>query len=647
LYALGDPAFRADTMIFYDLCHRPLSAWTIMTRWMELMGRSAQFPFALASAKGLINIFDLPVTDFTVRLSSALWGTATVIAVFFAGRLLAGRWFGVLAALLMAVNPFHIQLSREAYYYAPLLLGTTLMAGSVIWALNNRGERGRFPWYYFVITALGFFLSTYSHLSGWWIACLAAPITLVVAMMRTIRVKSCVYELMVLLVIYVIIGLPLLFVEWGAPYFIADYQHPENYERTRQIMGTVFTPVWTMAGELSVRMTWGDSVMCVVFLAVVVLLAMVAVARSAARSDRNLLILLLMLVGAFALYVIGQRLTFNPFGARHVAFLQPLYLLLLAMGIREAYILGRKFGPQGSKIGAAASGAMVVLVLLFSIPPAIACTQLTGKPTPFKDVVRWCDTQLPPHTLVLVERWFDPWNELRVHNSTNIFFTFTVPAEPQDVFERYNWPATAKAFFEKFPDAAYLEYCNSGRARMGVVTNWHFARQAAFTNMAGIKLAQMGVAYRDEFYNPYTNQLMTTIFYNTREDVIRRAREQGQAALVLYGPEWGYVKLWQQLKDFRDWRILEKQAALDVYNLTASTNCVTLKMRGMTLNGSKRIFIQGGGQYRDFRHLQLEEWALKNITLRPGLNKIVFTDSLWSVANVPLLVDQVEVSPLP
>jgi hypothetical protein len=47
----------------------------------------------------------------------------------------------------------------------------------------------------------------------------------------------------------------------------------------------------------------------------------------------------------------------------------------------------------------------------------------------------------------------------------------------------------------------------------------------------------------------------------------------------------------------------------------------------------------------DFRHLQLEEWRLADIILKPGLNKIAFSDSLWSVSSIPLLVDQVEVSP--
>ena len=117
---------------------------------------------------------------------------------------------------------------------------------------------------------------------------------------------------------------------------------------------------------------------------------------------------------------------------------------------------------------------------------------------------------------------------------------------------------------------------------------------------------------------------------------------QGQAALVLYEPSWGYVKLWQQLKDFRDWRVMEDKATLDVYNLTPQTNIVTLLIRGMAVNGSKRVRF-GMLSQADFQNLQLAEWRVERVLLKPGLNQFILTDALWSVAKIPLLVDQVEV----
>jgi len=651
LYHLGVPSFRADTMIFFDLCQRSQSAWAIFTQWLSLMGSSAQFPFPVAITKCFIDVLHLPLNAFMIRLPHALFGILTVLGMYMLGRQLAGRAFGVLLALWLAVNPFHIQLCREAYFYSSLLLGVTLQAWACLWAYRHRNQRTPFPVRFHLVTQVGFFLMTYSHVSGWWVGALFSLFLGWILGRRAWREPRARSDFWWWLAICVIIGLPLLFVSWGLPFFLNDMLSPETKARNRLIFGGPHVSIAAFVWYTLKSASWGATPFRVGLLVVAVALATAGLVLNRSRS-RRAWIMGLFLMGGFIVYYLSFISAGSyTLGQRHVAYLLPLYLSVMAYGVWHIsslpFMHRMIISPVWRRMPAYGLAAVAVAL---SIQPAWVCTRLTGKPTPYKEISRWCDTQLPPHTLVLVERWFDPWNELRVHPATNIYYTFTVPSEPEDVFKKFNWPATAKAFFEKFPDAAYLEYCSSGRARMGVITNWHFARQVAFTNVAGIKLGKMGVAYREEFYDPYTNRLVTTIFYNTREDTVARARNAGKQYLILYGPEWGYVKLWQQLNDFRDWRILEKQATLDVYNLTASTNQITLKIRGMTLNGSKRISAWGGenrGGYHDFRHLQLEEWTTKDITLMPGLNKIVFSDSLWSASKIPLLVDQVEVSPWP
>ncbi len=650
LYHLGVPSFRADTMIFFDFCHRPITAWAIFSQWLDLMGKSAQFPFPVAITKYFIDVLHLSPTAFMIRLPNALFGILTVLGMYMLGRQLAGRAFGLLLALWMAVNPFHIQLSREAYFYSSLLLGVTLQAWACLWAYRHRNRHDSFPVYFHVLTQMGFFLMIYSHFSGWCIGIFYVLFLGWILGRRAWRNPHGRKDFWWWLVLSGVIGIPLLFVSWGLPYFLRDALAPEEMERSRNLMGGLQTPLITFVWQALQSASWGQTPLRIALLVIVGGLTVIELVFNRNRC-RRALIMVLLLFGGLLAYKFSFATVGSYYAQRHLAFLFPLYLSVMAYGAWHLSLLPLMHRvivlPVWRRIFAYALAAIAVAL---SVQPAWLSTQLTGKPTPFKEVARWCDTRLPPRTLVLVERWLDPWNELRVHNSTNVFFAFTVPSEPEDMFKRFNWPATAKAFFENFPDAAYLEYNNSGRNLMGVVSNVYFAKSVAFTNMAGIKLAKMGVAYRDDFYDAHTNRLITTVFYNTREDIIRHAREQGKSTLVLYGPEWGYVKLWQELKDFRDWRILEKQAALDVYNLTASTNRVTLKMRGMALNGSKRIEVLGeynGGPrpIRDFRHLQLEEWEIKDITLRPGLNKIVFSDSLWSVSKVPLLVDQVKAFP--
>lgn len=637
---LGESAFRADTIIFYDFCHRAITARQIFFNWFQVFSATEQFPFAVAFAKGFIDWLHLPVTDFTIRLSGALFGIMTVLFAFLAGRELNGRRFGLFFALVLACNPFHIQLSREAYFYPPLVLGAAMQLYSVLWLFRRRRVPGYLPWHFHVLAGIGFFLLTYSHFSGWWLAALVVPIMLGTLIWRIRRLSGRGRDLISWLVVYGVVGVPLLFCEWGVPFVLSRFVNSEVKESWVRQVGARSLSIFDAPGRLAEGMSFGATPLGIGLLVLAGLFLAIYFIKHRLWNGRYGLVLL-MLFGALSLYAPASVLQAVNFAQRHVSVVLPLFLILLAAGLWHLSVPGRRLGLKpGLRRMMVYGAAGVALAAL--LPPAWWSIRITGNPIPYKDVARWCDTQLPPRTLVIGERWFDPWNELRVHNSTNVYFTFTVPSEPMDVFERLNWPATAKEFFKHFPDAAYLEYGKSARNWRGVVSNVYFARQVTFTNKAGINLAKYGVAFRDEFYSPAMDGLLATIFYNTREDVIRHAREQGQTSLVLYAPSWGYIKLWQQLKDFRDWRILEDKAALDIYNLADRTSNVSLLISGMAVNGSKRVRFGMLGQ-ADFQNLRLAEWRIERVSLKPGLNQFVLTDALWSVSKIPLLVDRVEV----
>ncbi|MCG2661420.1 MAG: hypothetical protein L6437_14390 [Kiritimatiellae bacterium] len=256
------------------------------------------------------------------------------------------------------------------------------------------------------------------------------------------------------------------------------------------------------------------------------------------------------------------------------------------------------------------------------------------------------DTNLPKGTPVLVDRWLEPWNEMLACKPSNVILTFTIPNEPMEVLLKYNWPQTVKDFFRKYPDAAYLELAKRSPVD-GQLWDWprqYFRRHVVFTNKEAFALGKLDLMPMPGMRKSgqLLSQVVTELFYNTREDAVEQARSAGQQALACYGPGWGYVKLWQQFRDFRDWRVLEDKAALDVYKLTPQTNTVTLLIRGMSANGGKRVRF-GMLSQADFQNLQLAEWRIEHVPLKPGLNQFILTDALWSVAKIPLLVDQVEV----
>ena len=52
--------------------------------------------------------------EWAVRLPAALAGIATVLVLYKLGVVVANRWVGLLAALLLAISPWHVQVSRYA-----------------------------------------------------------------------------------------------------------------------------------------------------------------------------------------------------------------------------------------------------------------------------------------------------------------------------------------------------------------------------------------------------------------------------------------------------------------------------------------------------------------------------------------------------
>jgi uncharacterized membrane protein len=85
-------------------------------------------------------------TPSFVRALSALAGAATVPAIYFAGKTLFSRRVGIISALLLTVNAFHIYCSQEARSYSLLMLLVTCSSLSFA-RIVKCGERTSGVWY--------------------------------------------------------------------------------------------------------------------------------------------------------------------------------------------------------------------------------------------------------------------------------------------------------------------------------------------------------------------------------------------------------------------------------------------------------------------------------------------------------------------
>jgi mannosyltransferase len=110
-------------------------------------------------------------SEVMVRSLSALCGTATVAAIYFLGRRLFGARAGLLAAVLLSVNMFHLWFSQEARSYSLVMLLGTL---SFLFFVEAVGEpRRNRAWIGYVATSV---LAVYGHMfavlviAGQWMA---------------------------------------------------------------------------------------------------------------------------------------------------------------------------------------------------------------------------------------------------------------------------------------------------------------------------------------------------------------------------------------------------------------------------------------------------------------------------------------------
>jgi 4-amino-4-deoxy-L-arabinose transferase-like glycosyltransferase len=140
---IAPPGFYRDEA-FYALDARALidTGFAGLPVWFPANnGREGLFIYLLTPALGLFGD-----TVFAVRMTSAVIGTLTLIAVFFAGRAMFSLRIGVLSAGIMAVTFWHVAISRVGYraITLPLLLCTSLAL--IFVALRTDTLRPRLLW---------------------------------------------------------------------------------------------------------------------------------------------------------------------------------------------------------------------------------------------------------------------------------------------------------------------------------------------------------------------------------------------------------------------------------------------------------------------------------------------------------------------
>lgn len=134
LYHLGLKSFWADEAV---------SITVAQFRWADFWHLLTHSEANMALYYVLLRIWSqMSDTPWFVRLFSVLAGVATVPAIYFLGKALFSRRAGILAALLLGLNIFHIRYSQEARSYSLVVLLVTCSSLFFVRNIKSQGRAG-------------------------------------------------------------------------------------------------------------------------------------------------------------------------------------------------------------------------------------------------------------------------------------------------------------------------------------------------------------------------------------------------------------------------------------------------------------------------------------------------------------------------
>ena len=139
---------------------------TAQNTWAEVFERILTEPNPLNPLIYVVTHFILIVfgeNSVTLRLFAAITGTLGVLAIYFVGRAYFNRKVGLIAALLLAIAPMHVFHSREARYYAPVVLFSLLS----YYFLHRGLQSGQRKWW--IGFTLASILNIYTHLTAFFV----------------------------------------------------------------------------------------------------------------------------------------------------------------------------------------------------------------------------------------------------------------------------------------------------------------------------------------------------------------------------------------------------------------------------------------------------------------------------------------------
>ncbi len=634
---LGRSAVRSDEINFLNLAERNQSLVELWKNppWMN------QIPLADSIAIVWHWIRPGVPDEQSVREPFALIGWLTVIGM--AGWLYRRKqpWAAVMAALWMGLLPFHVYQSREAYYYVLVMACSGAFTLYAVDLLVKLRAHHALSLKNIIAWALLAWLTCMTHMSTWVVAGVVW-LLLVISGLRSLPPAEKKRHITYFVLAGLGVGLAM------SRWIYRALQEMVKVSNADGHIGSAFGWVgprvlpFFSAGANAI----GVALLITSFVCGCILLVRHIKSSSPSSSESASLHLALSMVVLAGLAASYAYIGLVGGGAAKISYftaLLPAFLVWCSTSIDGIITLL----PRPARTSMRVIIPLVITALLWQ--PTTAVGKLEGKPVPYKTLRDWLDNNLEKGSVAVVDRWFEPWNEMARYAPTNVVVTFTVPDEPYSNYEQLRWRDVTRQAIENGAVQAFIRLTRNHEERAGLWT-WpetYFKRHARIENSAGIWLREKGYAPVEDFYAANSNRIVVEVFYDLKEDAINRHRENSDAAAVLFDATLPYEKSGPmgifrfQTQQFMDWRVLNQRGELEVYNLTDAPLEATLEITAVAPRGAK--LVTANGQRSQFAAGQMQRWSLGPLRLEPGRNPVILEDPRWGQSMEPLLISSVKV----
>lgn len=626
IHNLGLASYRADELNQYSVVAR---GQTIADLWKNPPWMN-QIPMAEIFAVASSRLMPGGVSEFKIRFPFALMGIITVALCAFGSLRRWGIVTGCVVALWMGLNPFHLYQSREAYYYVMLMLFSGGSVFSAMALIKQLDQREKPSWRNLAMWAVWIVLACHMHMSMWvfagvqWLVLLSYGWRNLAGDIRRQYMKRLLMLGGIIAVVmsrWIYRALTEVFVtsvergghigaelSWVLPRVLPTFLGGYNWLGGGLIALVFLSAAWTL------RKRWSNEV------------DLRSLSWIAGGGLLGSLIFVLLIGGGT-----GKITYFSA--------VMPAILVWCSVILAPPALTG---------LGRIRLGVAIVLICALIVPVS-QILGLEGKPVIYKVLRDTLDRELELGSVVTVDRWFEPWNEMATYAPSNVVVTFTVPDEPYENYVQLQWREVTQRAIESGTIQGFIRLTRNHEDRAGLWA-WpetHFAKRIAITNEAGLWMRRNGYALSDDFDAVNTNRLIIEIFYDLREDAIARKRAAGEQFGVFFNQTIPYEKSGPmgifrfQTQQFMDWRALGERGELEVYNLTDAPADVTLQISAVAPREAK--VVSSNGKRFQFPAGQMQQWNLGPLTLAPGRNVVAFEDPRWGPSQSPLLISSVEV----